>query len=97
VAELVLAQGALRGEPFAPAEYNCPGMPVEKRFDVFLSYNQEDEAWGRRLKTALADRGINAWFAPDEIDAGSRFPSAIERGMKTSRAIALIVYRFKVG
>ena len=65
-------------------------MPGEKQFDLFLSYNSNDELWVRRLKTALAARGFKVWLAPDEIVAGEQFPSAIERGMAECQAIALV-------
>lgn len=66
-------------------------MPQNQAFDVFLSYNKNDEAWTKRLKTALVSRALRVWLACDEIGPGELFPSAIEQGMLNSGSVALIV------
>ncbi|MBR0758571.1 toll/interleukin-1 receptor domain-containing protein [Bradyrhizobium jicamae] len=62
-----------------------------KVFDVFLSYKSEDHQWVDRLKSALVDRGVCVWLDKDEIRPGDRFIWALERGLDTSRAVALVV------
>jgi glycogen synthase len=64
--------------------------PTNMLFDVFLSYDKYDESWVKRLKSALVARGFKVWLACDEISAGAQFPSAIESGMKTCGAVALV-------
>ena len=61
------------------------------RFDVFLSYKSEDHAWVERLKSALIARGVTVWLDKDQIRPGDRFVTAIESGLETSNALALIV------
>src|SRR5260370_6037270 len=66
-------------------------MSGEERFDVFLSYTAADEPWVKRLKAALVSRGLRVWLACDEILPGDPFPSAIERAIAASGAVALVV------
>jgi hypothetical protein len=75
------------------AEYSCrqtPGGSVQG-FDVFLSYKSDDHPWVVRLKDALQLRGVRVWLDKDEIRPGDRFVWALERGLDTSRAVALVV------
>ena len=65
--------------------------PIDKPFDVFLSYNQTDESWLRRLKSALVAHDLTVWLACDELPGGEMFPSAIDRGMNDCAAFALVV------
>jgi glycosyltransferase involved in cell wall biosynthesis len=65
--------------------------PTDKLFDVFLSYSRTDETWVVRLKSALVERGFQVWVDRDDIQAGERFVRAIESGMQTSAAVALVV------
>jgi glycogen(starch) synthase len=65
--------------------------PTNKLFDVFLSYSRTDETWVARLKSALAERGVRVWVDRDNIEAGEKFVSAIEKGIQTSAAVAVVV------
>jgi hypothetical protein len=64
---------------------------VAQKFDVFLSYKSEDHPWVDSLKGALQQRGVRVWLDKDEIRPGDRFVWAIEHGLDTSRAVALVV------
>ena|SRR5579884_2098095 len=66
-------------------------MARGKRFDVFLSHNSLDKPWVIHLKDALQSRGLTVWLDRDEIRPGDLFVSALESGLESSKAVALIV------
>src|SRR5262245_37893596 len=61
-----------------------------KQFDVFLSYKSDDHSWVESLKTALQVRGVRVWLDKDQIRPGDKFVRALEQGIDTSRAVALV-------
>ncbi len=48
---------------------------TEPWFDVFLSYNQNDQSWVVQLRSALVERGLKMWLAGHDINAGEQFPT----------------------
>jgi hypothetical protein len=60
-------------------------------FDVFLSHHSRDKPWVIALKAALVERGMKVWLDQDEILPGDLFIDALERGVESSRALALVV------
>jgi hypothetical protein len=60
-------------------------------FDVFLSHHSGDKPWVIALKSALTARGVSVWLDRDEIRPGDRFVDALEQGLESSRAVAIIV------
>jgi hypothetical protein len=61
------------------------------QFDVFLSYQSGDAEWVAGLKNALEAKGIRVWIDQDQIRPGDLFIDALERGIRSSRCVALIV------
>jgi len=66
-------------------------MTPKKKFDVFLSHNSKDKPWVIDLKNALKSRGIKVWLDKDEIRPGDLFAEALEKGIKESKAVALVI------
>jgi len=66
-------------------------MTPKKKFDVFLSHNSKDKPWVIDLKNRLQTRGIKVWLDKDEIRPGDLFVEALEKGIKESKAVALII------
>jgi TIR domain len=60
-------------------------------FDVFLSHHSHDKPWVIALKAALVERGVKVWLDKDEIRPGDLFIDALDRGVESSRALALVV------
>ena len=60
-------------------------------FDVFLSHNSVDKPWVIQLKDDLGRYGVSVWLDRDEIRPGDHFAKALEEGLASSRAVALIV------
>jgi hypothetical protein len=61
------------------------------RYDVFLSHSSVDDEWAARLKAALTAKGLTVWLDLDEIRPGDVFVQALERGLESSGAVAIIV------
>jgi hypothetical protein len=66
-------------------------MPQPYEFDLFISYKSEDHHSAVRLKDALLRRGVWVWLDNDEIRPGDKFVRALENGIRTSKAVALLV------
>jgi tetratricopeptide (TPR) repeat protein len=62
-----------------------------QQFDVFISYSTVDAAWARRLKDALAERGLSVWLDRDEIRAGDLFFKNLGHGLRESAAFLIVV------
>jgi nucleoside phosphorylase/tetratricopeptide (TPR) repeat protein len=61
-------------------------------WDVFLSYRRSsDNAMADRIQEALAQRGVRVWRDKDCIGLGEIFARAIEKGLESSRAMAILV------
>jgi formylglycine-generating enzyme required for sulfatase activity len=58
-------------------------------FDVFLSHNARDKPRVRRLAERLKGAGLRVWFDEWVIRPGDDIYLAIERGLETSRTLAL--------
>ncbi|HVR08509.1 MAG TPA: TIR domain-containing protein, partial [Thermoanaerobaculia bacterium] len=62
-----------------------------RNFDVFISHSSVDAEWARRLKNALAERGLRAWLDRDEIRPGDLFIKDLEGGLSESAAALILV------
>ena len=60
-------------------------------FDVFLSYKSDDHAWVKTLAKGLAARGVRVWLDKEQIRPGDLFIHALERGLASSAAVAVVV------
>jgi TIR domain len=64
---------------------------MERRFDVFLSYNRRDQPAARALAEVLKARGLKVWFDEWELPGGSDWQEAMEGGIERSRAVVVAV------
>jgi len=65
-------------------------------YDVFISYNHNDETWARHLATRLEqetfqDRKLKVFFAPWDIKPGESIPQRLEHALPRSRKVCLII------
>jgi hypothetical protein len=61
------------------------------KFDVFLSHNSTDKPWVSEFKGMLERKGLRVWLDKDEIRPGDLFAKALEHGISSSKAVAIIV------
>jgi hypothetical protein len=62
-----------------------------REFDVFVSYKSEDHAWVQKLVAGLQRRGVEVWLDRKQIRPGDLFAKALETGLRSSKAVALVV------
>ena len=61
------------------------------RFDVFLSYNSDDEPVALELAERLKQTGVNPWFAMWHVPPGLTWMEQIELGMSQCASCAVLV------
>src|SRR5678815_1625449 len=68
-------------------------MPAEAKSYAFLSYSRQDEQAARQLVEAMRSRGLYVWRDVDEIEPGTRWQQALERGLQGASAILYLASR----
>jgi hypothetical protein len=69
----------------------------DEPFDLFLSYNRRDRTAVERLSTALKEQGLRVFKDDWYLRPGEYWPTALERRLAGSRAIAVAIGRFGLG
>ncbi|MDQ3273593.1 MAG: toll/interleukin-1 receptor domain-containing protein [Actinomycetota bacterium] len=67
-----------------------------QRWDAFVSYAHEDEAWVGVLAENLHRPGRDVFFDRWEIVGGSRLSERLQQGLESSAAVVLVVSRAAV-
>jgi TIR domain len=60
---------------------------------VFISHSFSDESWTREFANSLQQRGLKVWRDSNGIHRGHSLTEGIERGLRESTVIALLVTR----
>jgi hypothetical protein len=58
---------------------------------IFLSYDQSDEAFAKALASQLTKRGLSVWSSADEILPGDNVWLRIGEALKKSKAMVVLV------
>jgi hypothetical protein len=58
---------------------------------IFISYSRRDEDFVRRLAQALAKSGLDVWMDVEDIAVGSKWSTAIQRGLDDSSIMLVIL------
>jgi hypothetical protein len=66
-------------------------------FDVFVSYNRNDQAVVRRIVAKLKRRNLRVWIDEEQLTPGDPYVSLIEKGIEQSGTIAVIVGEHGMG
>src|SRR5262245_4556830 len=61
------------------------------RHHVFLSHNSTQKDWARTLANRLRDEGLSVFFDEDSIELGEDIVTSIERALRGSRHILLVL------
>ncbi len=67
------------------------------RYHVFLSHNGAQKEWTRKLAWRLRKSGLTVFFDEDCIKIGEDIPRAIERALRASRHVVLVLSREALG
>lgn len=62
-----------------------------RSYDVFLSYSSASQPWVRKFTDALTSSGISAWFDAHEIRPGERWQAQIEKALRQSRVLIMVM------
>ncbi len=69
---------------------------MAQRWDVFVSYAHEDEAWVRMLAENLHRSGRDVFFDRWEVVGGDRLSQRLQQGLAASNVAVLVVSRVAV-
>lgn len=58
---------------------------------IFLSYSRVDRDRARNLERALTDAGLQVWRDEHSIDAGTNWSQEIEKGIRRSRGLVVLL------
>lgn len=58
---------------------------------VFISHSSSDAAWAREFGHSLQQRGLKVWFDSNAIHSGQSLSEAVEKGLRESSVIVLLV------
>jgi hypothetical protein len=58
---------------------------------IFISYSHSDQEWARQLAEALAKSGLDVWFDEFNIKPGQPLAEALEKGLRESDAVILLI------
>lgn len=66
-------------------------MTEFQKLKVFLSHSSKDKDFAERLATQLLDYGVDVWFDQWEIYGGNSITDEIEKGLKNSTILLLVL------
>jgi TIR domain len=58
---------------------------------IFISYSHAEQDWAREFAASLVRHGLDVWFDEFNIKAGQLLSDALERGLRESDAVALLI------
>ena len=58
---------------------------------VFISHSHSDENWVREFANSLQQHGLNVWFDSHSVPFGQSWTEAVEKGLRESNFIVLLV------
>ena len=58
---------------------------------VFISHSFSDDGWAREFANSLHNRGVKVWLDSSDLQAGRSWKEAIEKRLRESNVIALLV------
>lgn len=67
------------------------------KYDVFVSYNNEDREWAERFATELRSLGVRVWFDKWELIAGGNWQDALQTAIPNSASVAILIGRSGLG
>src|SRR5207237_6902636 len=62
-----------------------------KKPRVFISYSNQDRDWALAFAQSLKEFGAEVWFDQWKIPAGQAWPAVLEKGLRESDVIAILI------
>lgn len=66
-------------------------QPADRSYEVFLSYSSASQPWVRKFTEALTASGVSTWFDAHEILPGERWQAQIEKALRQSRVLIMVL------
>lgn len=60
-------------------------------YDVFISYSTEDQEFAERLHADLQAKGVQCWFAPEDIQGGKKIHEQIDQAIRGHDKLLLVL------
>ena len=76
--------------PYACLMFALEGVPTLYH-SCFISYSTLDTAFAERLHADLSFKGVNCWFAPEDVKIGDRFRQRIHDSIRSHDKLLLIL------
>jgi len=84
--------------PPAPRPFMTkPTDPDGPMFDVFLAHNSRDKPAVRQLQSMVVKHELAVWLDEDQLQPGIPWQPLLERGIKSSRSVAVLIGNDGVG
>ena len=64
---------------------------VSQFYSCFISYNQNDDEFAKRLYSRMRDAHLRVWFAPEHIMGGEKIHEQIDRAIKTYDKLLIVL------
>lgn len=74
-----------------PANLTDSDRNLELRHKVFISHSHKDKVFAHRLYDDLRARGVDCWYAPEDLTIGSWIRQTIEDAVRLHRKLLLIL------
>jgi hypothetical protein len=74
-----------------------PTVPDGPMFDVFLSHSSHDKPAVRQLKAMVVKHELAVWLDEDQLQPGIPWQPLLERGIKSSRSVAVLIGNDGIG
>jgi hypothetical protein len=94
IPELFL-RGAGVPDEFITYMASLVGKPIDF-YSCFISYSSKDEAFAKRLHSALQSEGVRCWFAPEDLKIGSKIWDTIEGSIKVYDKLIIILSQHSI-
>lgn len=65
--------------------------PLIRTATCFISYSSGDAAFAAALKSALHREGYRTWYAPEQMEGGSRISDQVEQAIRTHDRFVLVL------
>jgi hypothetical protein len=71
-------------------------LPSESYYTCFISHSSRDQGFAEKLCVDLRDKGVNCWFAPEDLRIGDALRQRIEEEIRRTDKLLLVLSEHSV-
>lgn len=96
--DILTSTDTATGRDFDPREQASEGAKsaAGKYYSCFFSYSSKDKTFANKLHADLQDRGVEEWFAPEDLPIGARTRVALDESILEHHKLLLILSQYSV-